>query len=284
MVDAEEPLVLIRPSLVSLAAGVLALAGCARSDAVGGAAGADGGQGGWGEGGWYDDGIADEAGPETGAGAGLSTGTGEDGDPVAGGGGAGGGVGPGCGDGTCQADVESCSTCPGDCGTCGAECGDGACQEAEGEGCDTCAEDCGSCPTCGDGVCSQPAEDCDVCFEDCGVCACEPDDLEPNGSSGAATLVAIGAEYADLSICAADVDWFEFPVNGTRTIAARFNVAEGDLDLEIYSGITGNYVTGSYSDDDDEEVVLSGVPSGTYWARVYGYQGDTNPDYALEVD
>ena len=99
-----------------------------------------------------------------------------------------------------------------------------------------------------------------------------------------AGLETIGVEYPDLSICAGDFDWFSFPVNGTRTITVSFNFAEGDLDLEIYSQATGSYVTGSYSDDDGEQVVLAGQPSGTYWARVYGYQGATNPQYALLVD
>lgn len=264
---------------------LVALTACARSDTVGGAAGGSG-EGGWGAGGWYDDGIADEAGPETGAGAGFTTSGGEDGDPVQGGGGAGGSSTlPGCGDGTCQEDVETCSTCEEDCGACAATCGDGLCVGADGEDCDSCEEDCGACAICGDGVCSEPVEDCELCYEDCGVCACEPDGREPNGSSGTSTPATVGVPIQDLSICAGDVDWFRFPVNGTRTITVSFAIGQGDLDLEIFSAATTSYVTGSYSHvADDAQVVLSGVPSGTYWARVYGYQGATNPSYTFLVD
>lgn len=278
---------MVSRSLVSVALVALLLgAGCAKSDPIGGAGGGSAGEGGWG-GGWDEDGTSDEAGPETGAGAGLSTASGEDGDPVEGGGGPGEGgstsSGPSCGDGVCSQPDEACEVCEADCGPCAGTCGDGACTASEGESCDTCAADCGACPTCGDGVCSQPAENCDVCFEDCGVCACEPDDLEPNAGSGSAKPLTLNTEVTDLSICEGDFDWFSFGVNGTRTVAVSFNFAEGDLDLEIYSQASGSYVTGSYSDDDDEQVVLSGLPSGTYWARVYGYQGATNPQYAILV-
>lgn len=275
---------MVSRSLVSVAlVGLLLGAGCAKSDPIGGAGGGSAGEGGQG-GGWDEDGRSDEAGPETGAGAGFSTASGEDGDPVEGGGGPGEGgstsAGASCGDGVCSQPGESCEDCEADCGACEGVCGDGICQAADGEDCGSCAADCGACPECGDGVCSEPVEDCDVCFEDCGVCACEPDGLEPNGSSPSATPLALNVERSDLSICTSDVDWFSFSLSGTRTISVAFNQAEGDLDLEIYDPV---YVTGSYSHDDDEQVVLSGLPSGTYWARVYGYQGATNPEFSIVV-
>lgn len=271
---------------------VLALGACAQSDPVTGGAGGGDGEGGFDEGEGGEQNHYEEAGPEVGSGAGDSTGSlgGSDGDPSSGGGGPGPATsststgGDACDDGTCQVEFEDCETCPADCGTCGPTCGDGACDEAADETCDSCAEDCGACPTCGDDLCEEPAEDCDICFEDCGVCACEPDDFEVNNGSGSATPVALDTEYPDLSVCSGDVDWIEFSLNGTRTITITFNHAEGDLDLEIYSEATGGYVTGSYSDDDDETVVLSGEPSGTYWARVYGYMSATNPDYAIIVE
>ena len=110
-----------------------------------------------------------------------------------------------------------------------------------------------------------------------------PDSLEPNNGSPTATSVQSGVDYCDLSICAADFDWFAFDVAGTTTITITFNQAEGDLDLEIYSGITGGYVTGSYSADDNESVTLTNVQSGIYWARVYGDNAE-NPDYCFRVD
>ena len=107
---------------------------------------------------------------------------------------------------------------------------------------------------------------------------------QANNSSGASTPIALNTEVPDLSICSGDVDWFEFTLNGTRTVTLRFNHAEGDLDLEIFSQATGSYVAGSYSHvGGDEQVVLAGQPTGTYWARIYGYAGATNPDYSVEA-
>lgn len=195
---------------------------------------------------------------------------------------AGGDVGDPCGDGVCSID-ETCTTCPEDCPCSGPVCGDGTC-DASTEDCDTCEEDCGACATCGDDVC-DPEEDCDTCFEDCGVCMCEPDDFEPNPGSGTATNISLGVDYCDLSICATDVDWFEFQVDNSTTIKLTFNHAEGDLELEIFSEDTGQYVTGSYSADNDELVTLTNQPAGTYWARVYGDAASPiNPDYCIRVD
>ena len=47
---------------------------------------------------------------------------------------------PHCGDGTCNAALESCRNCPGDCGTCTAACGDGFCDAPETT--TTCPGDC----------------------------------------------------------------------------------------------------------------------------------------------
>lgn len=262
-----------------------ALTACAKSDPIGGA-------GGSGSGGWdpvEDDTSGAEAGPEAGSGAGLPSGAGgEDGDPPSSSGSTTqGSTGSGelCGDGTCQVDLESCETCPGDCGgPCAGSCGDGACDAAGGEACDTCAPDCGACASCGDGTCDEPAESCESCASDCGVCQCEPDDLEPNGGSGSASPLALNVEVDGLSICAGDVDWFEFTVSGTRTVTASFLHASGDLELEIFSEATSQYVTGSYSEDDGEVVVLSGQPAGTYWARVYGAASETNWSYSIVVE
>lgn len=201
------------------------------------------------------------------------------GEPVGGSVGDGGGSsGTVCGDFVCGID-ETCASCPEDC-TCGSACGDGTCQDDEG--CDTCEADCGACPTCGDGSCDL-AEDCASCFEDCGICPCMPDSFEPNQSSPNATTVQHGVDYCQLSICSGDVDWLELTTTGSFTAKITFFQAQGDLELEIYSGITGNYVTGSYSADDNEQVTVTGVAAGTYWARVYGDAAE-NPDYCFRVD
>jgi hypothetical protein len=248
----------------------LAVAGCANSDPVGGSGGEGGGP-------WSTHGsetttsgkgaTGATGGGTTGGGpATTSTGTGS---PQ-----------PGCGDGQCDAN-EDCASCAADCGACaGPMCGDGQCNG--GETCQTCPGDCGSCATCGDSVCA-PTETCMSCYQDCGVCACMADAFEPNNGSPSATPVASGTDYCDLSICAGDVDWIAFTVSHGLDAKITFVNGQGDLDLEIYSAQTLGYVSGSYTGNDGEEVVLSGLAAGTYWARVYGYQGATNPSYCFRV-
>jgi hypothetical protein len=185
-----------------------------------------------------------------------------------------------CGDDVC-ASFETCVSCPIDCGDCGPACGDGTCDATED--CTSCPDDCGACGVCGDGTCS-PDETCMSCYEDCGVCACMPDSLEPNDSSPSATVVSSGVDICNLSICSGDTDWLEFSVAHGFTAKATFKAGQGDLDLEIYSAQTFNFITGSYSSDDDESVTLSGLTTGSYWARVYGKAGAVNPEYCFRVD
>ncbi len=50
---------------------------------------------------------------------------------------------PRCGDGNCDASLESCFSCPGDCGLCAAVCGDFICDAMGGETAADCPGDCG---------------------------------------------------------------------------------------------------------------------------------------------
>lgn len=254
---------------------LVALVGCANSDPIGGTGGEGGGP--WvthGPGGTTSGGKGATTGAgngpagngPTGSGPSATTGTGT--------------PGPGCGDGMCDAN-EDCLSCPNDCGACGPSCGDSQCDGSET--CQSCPGDCGACAVCGDGVCN-PTETCSSCYQDCGICACMPDGFEPNNGSPSAKAVASGADYCMLSVCAADVDWLKFTVAHGFTAEITFQNGQGDLDLEIYSAQTLAYITGSYTNADTESVTLSGLSAGTYWARVYGYQGATNPSYCFHVD
>lgn len=195
-----------------------------------------------------------------------------------------GGGGP-CGDGVCQ-DFEDCASCFEDCGECVVPCGDGTCDAAT-EDCETCPKDCGACSMCGDGTCA-PDEDCKSCYQDCGICACMADALEVNNTSPNAKLAASGTDYCDLSVCAGDVDWFKFQVTNNLTAKITYKAGQGDLDLEIYNGVSPfQYLAGGYTDDDDDTAtytVTAPLGPGTYLARVYGASMATNPDYCFRVD
>jgi hypothetical protein len=135
---------------------------------------------------------------------------------------------------------------------------------------------------CGNGSCDA-AETCSSCSLDCGACPCLTDGFEPNNTSPQATDVDEGQTYCNLSVCSGDADWLAFTVTSGFTASITFSHAAGDLELEIYSGQTLAYVTGSYSGNDDETVSKSGLAAGTYWARIFGAAGETNPKYCFDV-
>ena len=160
-----------------------------------------------------------------------------------------------CGNAFCDLN-ESCTDCPADCGDCPVTCGDATCDALEG---------CGSCPG------------------DCGPCACVADALEPNNGSLQATPILAGITYCGLSVCSGDIDWLGFSVTTGLTANLTFVHAYGNLQLEIYSAQTLDYVAGSYSSDDDESVTMNGLAAGTYWARIYSPAGGENSAYCFQA-
>ncbi|WP_425614765.1 pre-peptidase C-terminal domain-containing protein [Anatilimnocola sp. NA78] len=82
-------------------------------------------------------------------------------------------------------------------------------------------------------------------------------------------------------------DWYRFTTTTkaatTANVSLAFLHSAGDLDLELYNSF-GQRLKISQSVTNSESVSLSGLAAGTYYARVYGYRGVTNPDYDLTVN
>jgi len=82
-------------------------------------------------------------------------------------------------------------------------------------------------------------------------------------------------------------DWYSFTMNGAGTsadyVAMSFLHSQGDLDLALYNS-AGTRLRLSESATNAERISLSGLAAGTYYVRVYGYLGATNPSYSLEID
>lgn len=116
------------------------------------------------------------------------------------------------------------------------------------------------------------------------------DRFEPNNSRNAATALGTlqgQAEYSGLSIHqATDEDWFQFTTVAAGAaphfVAATFNHANGDLDLELYDQ-AGTKIASSNSASNEERISLQGLPAGTYFAKVLGFNGATNTDYRLQL-
>ncbi|MDJ0718330.1 MAG: DVUA0089 family protein [Prochloraceae cyanobacterium] len=134
--------------------------------------------------------------------------------------------------------------------------------------------------------------------------------FEPNETSAAATILVqdpvdpfgelliegqalqpiSGFGFRDnLIITQGESDWFQFQIDSPGgledKIAINFLHSLGDLDLELYDPNTSLTVPirSSTSVNDFESISLEGLTAGTYYARVYGYQGVANPDYSLNI-
>ncbi len=120
--------------------------------------------------------------------------------------------------------------------------------------------------------------------------AISPDSLEANETIATATnLRKIDGvlELTDLSIhSSSDFDWFRFETNDLSTTShfagLVFNGALGDIDMELYDS-QGVLIKQSSSTQDTEYVSLAGLPADTYYIKVLGYNGATNPRYSLSI-
>lgn len=115
-------------------------------------------------------------------------------------------------------------------------------------------------------------------------------DARPEGGPNSPNLGPVNPVriVSNLSIdSATDVDWFRFYVNHTGAavdaVQIQFTHAAGDLDLELLDD-GGAPVAASQGTGNSEQISLSGLAEGWYYARVFGKNGATNPAYQLIVD
>ncbi|MEX2140126.1 MAG: S8 family serine peptidase [Pirellulales bacterium] len=113
------------------------------------------------------------------------------------------------------------------------------------------------------------------------------DRFEPNDSFAAALdLGPLGSRNeASLSIHAPiNEDYYRFTaaMSDVLTVDVLFQNAAGDLDVGLYNG-SQTLLRSSTSADNDERIVWSVTAGQTYYLRVYGYEGETNPNYALQL-
>jgi hypothetical protein len=103
----------------------------------------------------------------------------------------------------------------------------------------------------------------------------------------AANLGTLTAPRSIPNLVLADaVDWFRFTTTAAGTaagsVAIAFQNAQGNLGLELYNA-GGQRLRTSNGSGNGEAVSLSGLAAGTYFVRVFGTQGATNPNYTLTV-
>ncbi|WP_084613232.1 clostripain-related cysteine peptidase [Planktothrix rubescens] len=109
----------------------------------------------------------------------------------------------------------------------------------------------------------------------------------------ALTLTGGVANETNLSIHEkTDTDWFKFelPAAGQRLAGSSLGISlqnsQGDLDLKLYNA-NGGQIASSGTSNDTESINLDSLDGGTYYAEVYGWEGDlkgTNPNYSLTLN
>lgn len=102
-----------------------------------------------------------------------------------------------------------------------------------------------------------------------------------NLGSLTATRTISGLKMADSQ------DWFKFTMNGAGAtsdyVRIDFTHAQGDLDVQLYNA-SGSLLRTSNGTGNSEQISLNGLGAGTYYVKIYGYNGAFNPNYSLAID
>ncbi len=92
-----------------------------------------------------------------------------------------------------------------------------------------------------------------------------------------------------LSVTPGDVDWYEFTTkdigDAEDSVSISYNQAAGPLVLQLDDS-SGKLIPGAMvnSFGDTETISLNTLPAATYYIEVSGYEGATNPDYAVTIN
>ena len=113
-------------------------------------------------------------------------------------------------------------------------------------------------------------------------------DARPEGGVNSPNLGTIVAEKIITGLTMEDTaDWYKFKLAAAGStndfVRIDFQQSQGDLDMVVYKS-DGTTILGSSMGKGDSEIVsLNGAPAGTYYVKVYGYLGATNPEYSLTI-
>ncbi|HVT28105.1 MAG TPA: pre-peptidase C-terminal domain-containing protein [Lacipirellulaceae bacterium] len=81
-------------------------------------------------------------------------------------------------------------------------------------------------------------------------------------------------------------DWYRFSTNTTGTSSSSASISflnsQGNLQLALYNA-SGRLLRSSQGTGNSESVSLNGLAAGTYYVKVYGNGGATNPNYTLNI-
>jgi hypothetical protein len=114
----------------------------------------------------------------------------------------------------------------------------------------------------------------------------QDDIYENNDTMATATNLGTlaGPKTINNLVMADSADWYKFTTVASSGLTVQINFihAQGDLDMEVYDS-TGALIGASRSLTNKEEVSFDNLLAGTYFVKVFGYQGAFNPHYSLSI-
>ncbi len=113
------------------------------------------------------------------------------------------------------------------------------------------------------------------------------DSYETNNTLSAAKLIAVNTNITALLNTSTDVDWFKFSNTSTaKNIRVTLSNLPADYDLRLYNSAGTLLSTSANGGNASEQIKYNNAPVGTYYIRVYGYNGVFNSStcYTLRAD
>ena len=113
-----------------------------------------------------------------------------------------------------------------------------------------------------------------------------PDRFENNNGTGAATRLEGDQQHSGLGIhTASDQDFFRIQptANGMATFRIEFARSSGNLQLSLLNS-QGSVLQVAESVGNVERITFPVARGSTYFLKVVGLGGDTNPNYKLQID
>jgi hypothetical protein len=113
------------------------------------------------------------------------------------------------------------------------------------------------------------------------------DSYETNNSFAAAKSIAANTNITALLNTSTDTDWFKFSNTSTaKNIRVTLSNLPADYDLRLYNSAGTLLSTSANGGNATEQIKYNNAPVGTYYIRVYGYNGAFNASacYTLRAD
>ena len=113
------------------------------------------------------------------------------------------------------------------------------------------------------------------------------DSYETNNSLSAAKTITANTNITALLGTSTDLDWFKFSNTSTaKNIRVTLSNLPADYDLRLYNSAGTLLYTSANGGSTIEQIKYNNAPVGTYYIRVYGYNGAFNAStcYTLRAD